>query len=168
MNRFFIATLLFTATLSAEPVAPALNGMTLPPDYKDWSVISMLYRTDTNTLRVVVGNDIAINAVRSGKIHPWPNGTSLAKLSWRTKIRANFENAIIPNKFEEVGLMIKDTDKFSSTGGWGFAQWLGKKTTPSGDNENFALECFACHIAVKENDYVFVEPAPLPNDDHAQ
>ncbi|CAK0780719.1 Cytochrome P460 [Gammaproteobacteria bacterium] len=164
LHTVALATLLFAATfpLAAEPVAPAPNGISLPSDYKDWRFITVLNRTDNNTLRVIVGNDTAIHAVREGQTHPWPNGAILGKLAWRTKIRANWESAIIPDKFQEVAFMIKDTDKFSTTGGWGFAKWVGKKLTPDGDDANFAQECFGCHTQVKDSDYVFIELAPLP------
>ncbi|CAK0738663.1 Cytochrome P460 [Gammaproteobacteria bacterium] len=155
--------LLVTVTTSfSESVAPSHNGISLPVDYRDWRIITVLHRTDNNNLRVVVGNDIAINAVRQGKTQPWPNGAILGKLAWRTKIRANWGNAVIPDKFQEVGFMIKDTEKFATTGGWGFAQWMGKTQKPYGDDANFVQECFGCHTLAKESDYVFVEPASLP------
>jgi len=161
---FFLTALLCvtTSTWSAELVAPAPNGISLPSDYQDWRIITVLHRTDNDNLRVVVGNDIAINAVRHGKTQPWPNGAILGKLVWRTKIRTNWGNAVIPDKFQEVGFMIRDTEKFAVTGGWGFAQWLGKNQTPYGNDANFVQECFGCHTLTKDTDYVFIEPAPLP------
>ncbi len=162
-NLYIVAALLVTqSVLAADSVAPAPNGIVLPTDYKDWRVISVLRRTDNDTLRVIVGNDRAIRAVREGQTKPWPNGATIGKLVWRTKTRPEWGDSIVPDKFQEVEFIFKDSEKFSTTGGWGFAKWLGKKQTPYGDDAHFVLECFGCHTLAKENDYVFVEPAPLP------
>ena len=61
----------------------APNGLSLPAGYKDWRVIAPSHRTDNNTLRVILGNDIAVKAAREGKTNPWPEGTMLGKLVWK-------------------------------------------------------------------------------------
>jgi hypothetical protein len=63
------AIMLSGATLASNAVKPAPNGIQLPADYKDWRVISVSHRTDNKTLRVIVGNDIAIKAAREGQIN---------------------------------------------------------------------------------------------------
>jgi len=45
---------------SAPPAAP--NGIEFPQGYQDWRVIGVSHRTDNNTLRIILGNDIAIEA----------------------------------------------------------------------------------------------------------
>ncbi len=157
-----LAATLVGSALAEESVAPAPNGITLPLDYKDWRVISVLQRTDNDTLRAIVGNDAAIAAVRSGNTKPWPDGAMIGKLVWRAKARPNWGDARVPDRFQEVEFMRKDRAKYPTTGGWGFAKWSGKRLTPFGDDANFALECFGCHTLVKDNDFIFVEPAPLP------
>ena len=54
----------------ADDIPPAPNGIDLPQDYKDWRVIASSHRTDNNTLRVILGNDIAVEAARSGATKP--------------------------------------------------------------------------------------------------
>lgn len=61
-------------------VLPAPNGITMPEGYKNWRLIAPSHRTDNNTLRVVLGNDIAIEAARTGKTNPWPDGAILGKV----------------------------------------------------------------------------------------
>ena len=58
----------------AGGVKPAPNGIELPKNYKDWKVISQSHRIDNNTLRIIIGNDTAIEDSREGKTNPWPNG----------------------------------------------------------------------------------------------
>jgi hypothetical protein len=59
-----------------------------------------------------------------------------------------------PRRF--VGVMVKDSQKYSETGGWGF----GKYDSGSRINTlNGAAQgaCFACHIPRKDQGYVFTE-----------
>lgn len=58
--------------------------------------------------------------------------------------------------------MTKDAKKFGSTGGWGYARWLGKEQKPYGKDAAFVQECVGCHTPVKDRDYVFTKPVALP------
>ncbi len=148
--------------LSKTEVLKAPNGISLPDGYKNWPIISSSHRTDNNTLRVILGNDEAIKAARSGKTNPWPDGSVLAKLVWKDAAHEKWPTATIPGKFVHAEFMIKDTKKFSATGGWGFARWIGLEQQPYGKDANFVQECYNCHLPVKNNDYVFTEPAKVP------
>ncbi|MEI6414007.1 MAG: cytochrome P460 family protein [Pseudomonadota bacterium] len=166
MNRLHflwaILPCIVAEALVAEPVAPAPNGINLPPGYQNWPIVTLLQRPDSGTLRAVIGNEVAMSAVRQGRIQPWPDGAILGKLIWNAKIRPDWENAVVPGRFLDVEFMIKDREKFAATGGWGYARWSGKRLTPYGDDAKFEQECFSCHAQAKEHDYVFNEPAPLP------
>lgn len=58
--------------------------------------------------------------------------------------------------------MTKDAAKFSATGGWGYARWLGKDQKPYGKDASFVQECVGCHTPVKDRDWVFTHPVQLP------
>ena len=146
----------------ATAVMPAPNGIELPKNYRDWRLISSSHRTDNNTLRVILGNDAAVAAARKGQTNPWPDGAILAKLVWKDTRHKAWEDATVPGKFIHAEFMLKDSKKYATTGGWGFARWLGKAQKPYGDDASFVEECFSCHTPVKNNDYVFTHPAPLP------
>jgi hypothetical protein len=150
------------AVLPAADVLPAPNGLVLPDGYKNWRIIASSHRTDNNTLRIILGNDKAIEAARVGRISPWPDGSVLAKLVWKDTIHPEWSAATIPGNFVHAEFMFKDTKKFASTGGWGFARWLGLEQKPYGKDADFAQECFGCHLPVKDNDYLFTRPAMLP------
>ncbi len=147
---------------AGETIKPAPNGITLPEAYKDWRVISISHRTDNNTMRTILGNDIAIKAARSGKTNPWPKGTILGKLVWKQKAEESWPTAIAPDKFVHAEFMFKDSKKYKATGGWGYARWLGLDQKPYGSDKNFTAECVACHTPVKDNDWVFTTPAKIP------
>lgn len=147
---------------SAYAVDPAPNGITLPQGYKDWKVISVSERTDNNTLRVILGNDTAIQAARAGKTNPWPDGAILGKLAWKNAIHPKWEKATVPGAFIQAEFMHKDSVKYAATGGWGYARWVGLDQKPYGKDASFALECVGCHTPVKDNDWVYTHPAPFP------
>ena len=142
------------------PAAP--NGINLPEGYQGWRLIASSCRTDNDTQRVILGNGVAIESARTGKTNPWPDGTILAKLVWKNTPHENWQAALVPGKFVHAEFMIKDSKNYASTGGWGFARWLGLDQKPYGKDDSFVQECFNCHIPVKSTDYVFTRPAQLP------
>jgi len=103
------------------PVQPAPYGIAFLSDYKNWKVISSTDRADTNTLKMILGNDVAMRAIADHKINPWPNGTVFAKVSWRQQPDAY--GLVRTGKFEQVAFMIKNSKIYASTAGWGWAQW---------------------------------------------
>jgi hypothetical protein len=151
-----------TMAFAQAVVAPAPNGITIPEGYKDWPVIGVSARTDNNTLRVIIGNDVAIEAARSGQTNPWPEGSILGKLVFPQRADPNWAAANVPDGFRHAEFMIKDSAAYAATGGWGYARWLGADQRPYGADANFAQECFACHTPVADRDYVFSTPATLP------
>jgi hypothetical protein len=134
----------------------------MPQGYKDWRVIGVSHRSDHESLRSILGNDIAVEAARSGHTNPWPEGAILAKLVWKYRTDENWEPATVPDTFTHVEFMVKDTAKYAETGGWGYARWLGLDQKPYGEDASFVEECTGCHDPVADRDYVFTEPAPLP------
>lgn len=157
-----LSVCLVGATAAADKVAPAPNGIALPEGYQDWRVIGVSHRTDNNTLRVIIGNDAAVAAARAGKIQPWPDGAVLGKLVWKDATDPHWDKATVPGAFVHAEFMFKDQAKYAATGGWGYARWLGTEQKPYGKDAQFAQECVSCHTPVKDQDYVFTRPAPMP------
>ncbi|RJQ47600.1 MAG: cytochrome P460 [Nitrospiraceae bacterium] len=168
MKRKLLLLMIFTifimgmAKAERPSVKPAPNGITMPEGYKDWRLIASSHRSDNNTMRVILGNDTAIKAARGGKTNPWPDGTTFAKLVWKNKTHEAWPTATVPGDLVHAEFMIKDSKKYESTGGWGFARWLGMEQKPYGKDADFVQECFGCHTPVKDNDYVFTHPAVIP------
>jgi len=75
----------FTAPASrrADGEAAPISGITIPPGYRDWKLISVAHEAgNNNDIRAVLGNDTAIKAYREQKL-PFPDGTMIARLAWR-------------------------------------------------------------------------------------
>ena len=146
----------------SKDILPAPNGIKQPIGLNNWRVIGTSYRTDNNTQRVILGNSIAIKAAKTGLTKPWPEGTILAKLVWKNTEHPQWNAAIVPNEFVHSEIMIKDSTKYKSTAGWGFARWKGLDQQPYGNEQSFEQECFSCHAHAKNSDHVFTIPAKTP------
>lgn len=143
------------------PAAP--NGIAFPADYADWRVISISHRVDNHSMRVILGNDIAVQAARSGQTNPWPDGAILGKVVWKETSATDWTSAVVPNQFVHAEFMFKDSKKWAANGtGWGWARWLGTEQTPYGKDAEFSQECIGCHTPVKGQDWVFTKPALFP------
>ena len=146
--------------LAAElPVAP--NGIAIYPDYLSWKVVAPSYREDKGQIRVITGNETAVAALRAGR-KPLPDGSVLAKVSWKAEKHPNFPVATEPGAFAQVEFMVKDAKKYKDTGGWGFARFVGNELKPYGKDAGFVGECFGCHLPVAGNDYLFTKIVRTP------
>jgi hypothetical protein len=70
------------ASGQADGEAARIFGVKIPPGYRDWRLISVAHEEgNPNDLRAILGNDVAIQASREGKL-PYPDGTIIARLAW--------------------------------------------------------------------------------------
>ena len=142
-------------------VAP-LSGVRIPPGYRDWRLISVAREEGSlDDLRAILGNDTAITAYREGKL-PFPDGTIIARLAWAYESSEENNEAFgRPQSFvagapkNGVQFMVKDSTRYASTGGWGFAQFNDGKAA----NEAVHNPCFACHQSAGARDFVFTRYA---------
>jgi len=148
---------LSAVSIAAYAETPAGQGGKMEyGEYKDWPVLGVSHRTEKNTLRAIVGNEIAIKAARSGNTQPWPDGSIIAKVVWKQRVHPHWPSAIVPGEFSAAEAMVKDSKKYAETGGWGFGHWEGRKLVMN--NKEKSAECFACHMPVKDADYVYTLP----------
>jgi mono/diheme cytochrome c family protein len=139
-----------------DKVKPEWNGVAFDPSFKSWKPLSTTDRGDNNTFRFILGNDIAVKAVQSGKISPWPDGARLAKIAWQQELGG--DGLVHPGKFVQVELMIKDAQLYKATEGWGWGRWRGMDLKPYGTDAGFVNECTVCHLPVTGNDFVYTLP----------
>ncbi|WP_027710396.1 cytochrome P460 family protein [Zooshikella ganghwensis] len=145
--------------VASENTAEMSHGIEYPNGWQSWSTIAVSHRTDNNTLRVILGNEIAVKAARSGKVDPWPEGSILGKVVWKDTELGNWKSAIAPGNFVHAEFMFKDSNKYTKTYGWGWARWVGLEQEPFNKG---AQVCTSCHSPVKERDWVFTDPAQFP------
>jgi hypothetical protein len=155
----------YTAPASgqADGEAAPIPGVIILPGYRDWRLISVAHEEgNLNDLRAILGNDIAIKAYREAKL-PFPDGTVISRLAW-SYVPSEENNRAFgrPQSFvagppkNGVQFMVKDSGKYASTGGWGFAQFDDGKPA----DEAVLKTCFPCHSGIKARDLVFTHYAP--------
>lgn len=67
---------------------------------------------------------------------------------------------VLEGKRRIVDVMVKDSQKYSDTGGWGFEEFEGDSKTQRNIKEQANSQCFSCHKLKKEKDFVFSEFRP--------
>jgi len=163
-----VGVVAFLATTSrdgtAQEAAPIFVTK-IPPGYRDWKVVSVAHEEgDLNDIRAVLGNDVAINAYRAGKL-PFPEGAIVGRIAWshvpseennKSFGRAQSFVAGAPTAYY-LQFMVKDSKKYAATGGWGYSSFdKDGKPSPESDMKT----CFPCHQAIKDRDYIFTRYAP--------
>jgi hypothetical protein len=146
----------------ADDEAVPIFGIKIPSGYRDWRLISVAHEEgNLHSFAAILGNDVAIKAYRERKL-PYPDGTIIAALHYshvpseeNDKVFGN-PQSFVPGPPTNVQFMVKDSKKYASTGGWGFAHFQDDK--PSND-EAFMKTCFPCHNQVKARDLVFTRYA---------
>jgi hypothetical protein len=157
------------ASGDADGEASPIYGVRIPGEFRDWRLISVnhLAGASLKQVRAQLGNDIAVKAFREGK-RPFPDGTIIAALHWN-EASSDENNKVLAVGFPGAGLqsfvaqspvnvqfMVKDSKKYTATGGWGFADFTNGKP----GNEALHNTCFPCHQPAKDRDYVFTRYAP--------
>ncbi|MGD8630886.1 MAG: cytochrome P460 family protein [Gammaproteobacteria bacterium] len=157
-----LAILLLSVTpgvYAADMMPAPSNGISYPEGWQNWAAIAVSHRTDNNTLRVILGNAVAVQAARAGNTNPWPDGAILAKVVWKDSQLDAWKAATVPGEFVHAEFMFKDSTKYTDSYGWGWARWVGLEQKPF---EKGMAVCIACHTPVKDRDWVFTDPASFP------
>jgi hypothetical protein len=165
-----IAVLATRAAISAQDryTLKVPNGLAFSEfkGYESWQVISISHNGDL--IAVILGNPAMIDAYKAGvpgNGKPFPEGAKMAKIHWNPKKNESYPGQpLVPNTLHDIDFMVKDSERFSDSGGWGYGEFeyeaasdtfrLGTRTDqpPQG---NDATCGFACHTVVKKQDYVF-------------
>ncbi|MDN7676198.1 cytochrome P460 family protein [Burkholderia oklahomensis] len=139
------------------PAASPIYGVTIPDGYRKWEMIAPAEEAaPLDELRVVLGNPAAVKAIERATL-PFPDGAVLVKLAYKRKPSVEFAPATVPGPATTVQVMVKDSRRYASTGGWGFGRFVNGAPADEAQHRT----CFACHQArVKDRDFVFTRFAP--------
>src|SRR5437763_13666166 len=162
MALSILAALPFAAGHAEDDASPVF-GVKIPAGYREWRLISVAHEEcSLNDLRAILGNDVAFKASRHEQL-PYPDGTIIARLAWTydpleesSKAFGRAQSFVAGPPKNGVQFMVKDSSRYASSGGWGFAQFDNGK--PAG--EAVHNTCFACHGTVKARDFVFNHYSP--------
>jgi hypothetical protein len=157
-----VLAFLALASGRADDQAVPIFGITIPHGYRDWRLVSVAHEEGTlHSFAAILGNDVAIKAYREEKL-PYPDGTIIAALHYghvpseeNDKVFGD-PQSFVPGPPTNVQFMVKDSKKYASTGGWGFAHF-DKDGKPG--SEALLKTCAPCH-AKASRDFVFTRYAP--------
>jgi hypothetical protein len=138
--------------------------------YEGWQPIAISH--NGAMLALILGNRVMIDAYKAGipgNGKPFPDGAKMAKIHWNaTKNEAYPGQPTVPGALHDTDFMMKDSQRFADSGGWGFAEFEYDATSdtfrpgilsdhpPQGNDAKCGL---ACHMIVKNRDYVFTQYA---------
>jgi hypothetical protein len=160
-----------TAIASSNDVSP-LFGIAIPARYRDWKLVSVAReKGNLNDIRAVLGNDLAIKGYREGTAS-FPDGAIIARIAW-TYVPSKDNDRVLgkPQSFVAgsaadlpdwyLEFMVKDSQRYAATGGWGYAQFDKNGKTA---DEALMKTCAPCHQAgnkiANAHDFVFTRYAP--------
>jgi Cytochrome P460 len=127
--------------------------------YEDWSAVSSAHQDDI--LKVIVANPQMIAAYKAGvplNGQTFPEGSRIVKLQWKQKKSTEAQFAVdVPDYFAQAFVMEKDSKRFPTTGGWGYAVFNYDRASNkfTADPKSLSDCGNACHTAVKTKDYIF-------------
>lgn len=130
-----------------------------PDGYRDWRHVKSMVISEGHPLFSAFGgihhiyaNEPALKGYATGR---FPDG---AVIVFDLLEAVAQDHAISESMRKVLGVMHKDTKRWSATGGWGFEGFAGDSTSDRVVGDDAAKKCFACHIAQKSRDYVFSAP----------
>jgi len=135
--------------------------------YEAWQVVAI--SQNDKLVAVILANSVMIDAYLAGipgNGKSFPDGAKMAKVHWNPKKNQYFPDTTVPGTLHDVDFMVKDSNRFADSGGWGWAAFnynAASDTFTPGTladeppQANDAKCGFACHTIVKTRDYIFTE-----------
>jgi hypothetical protein len=135
--------------------------------YEGWQTVSLSH--SEKLIAVILANPLMISAYASGipgNGLPFPDGSKMAKIHWNPKKHETFTTTTVPGTLHDVDFMVKDSQRFADSAGWGWAAFKYDVASdtftpftlasqpPQGNDAKCGL---ACHTIAKTKDYVFTD-----------
>jgi hypothetical protein len=126
--------------------------------YEKWQAVSVSQSGDV--FAVILVNPVMIDAYQAGvpgNGKPFPDGSKMAKIHWKTKKSAEAPApTTVPDTLHDVDFMVRDSKRFAKGGNWGYAEFDYDSATDTFKPNGSGADCgFACHTIVAKKDYVF-------------
>ena len=150
--------LLLIVALAAQPTG---EQVPFPKGFRDWFVVnSMIITKDSpifdqlGGMHIIYVNAKGLPTLKKNGPFPYPDGTIFADDVHQFSLK---DGAYVEGDKKVVAVMVKDSKKYSTTGGWGFQVWSGgdvaKPLVP--DTAHSVEACFKCHTPQKDHDFTF-------------
>lgn len=155
MRRFLIACAAVASAAAAMPAA-ADPPVPYPKGYRSWAHVKSMVIQPGHALYDAFGgihhlyaNAAALKGYKQGR---FPDGSVIVFDLLDAK---SADQTVQEGPRKIVGVMMKDSKRWASTGGWGYEGFKGDSTTDRAVGDKAASACHQCHMAQQKQDYVF-------------
>lgn len=136
--------------------ADAGESVPYPDGFREWvhvksAVITpshAAYKTEGD-LHHIYANKLAVEGYRTGT---FADGAFIAYELLETRETAGL---VSEGPRKRLDVMMRDSRRYTSTGGWGFERWYGDSRTERNVGDRAAKMCFGCHQKQKDQGFVF-------------
>jgi hypothetical protein len=157
MFLFIIAGCLLVVVLNSfiSPVA----SVEYPQDYPQWRHIKTHIVGPSNPAWPKYGGFVHYyaneKAVQGFKTDTWQDGAVLV-----VEVRESKENKgdYTPGNRKFIDVMVRDSKKYATTGGWGFEEFMDADNGKPALDEEGQKKCFNCHSSRAGERLVFTSP----------
>jgi len=147
--RFGRAVLLLAALCTAV-------AATYPNAFRTWTHVKSALITQTHPaaqseggLHHIYANAKAVEGYRSGQ---FPDGSTIVYELLETTEK---NGVISEGARRRVDVMIRDSERYKSTDGWGYERFIGANDSNNILDEAAAAQCHQCHSRAREHGSVF-------------
>ena len=127
-----------------------------PTGYRQWFHVNTMIVDKASPMFEAIGgmhnvhiNGVGLPALKKGG--PYPNKTMFVTDLHDFMVT---DGSYVEGPLKGIALMLKDSKKYASTGGWGFQAWAGGDPAKPLATDP-AKQCFECHQPKKDQDYVY-------------
>jgi len=136
--------------------AGSADDMKPPTGYRQWFHVNTMIVDKASPLFEALGgmHNVHVNSVGQAALKkggPYPDETVFVTDLHEFAVS---DGTYVEGALKGLAVMVKDSKKYASTGGWGFQFWVGGDPTKPVVTDA-AKQCFACHQPKKDQDYVY-------------
>jgi len=149
-------TLVMTFSWTFPQRAAPDSTVPYPNGYRKWVHVGTTlvgpqspFFASSGGIHHIYANEKAVKGYETGT---FPDGSIVVFDLLDTK---ELNGATIEGRRKRLDVMVKDAQRFPSTGGWGFERFLGDTETNPALTAEQKANCFSCHEKRKGQDYVF-------------
>ena len=153
-SGFLLMTIIGLTLFTGIGAAPQSNEVAYPEGYRDWTHVKTMIVEPGHPLydpfggiHHIYANEKALEGYKNGK---FPDG---AVIVFDLLDLDQSDNAVTEGSRKFVGVMQKNSKLFPETSGWGFESFKGDSMERA--VTDMKADCFSCHYARIESDYVF-------------
>ncbi|HEY4060622.1 MAG TPA: cytochrome P460 family protein [Puia sp.] len=148
-----IVLILFSGWLTVAAISfrsPGNEEVPYPEGYRAWThVKSALDAKSHAAFHHIYGNAKAIEGYKTG------NFADGSVLVFDVLEAVSKDSLVNEGTRKQIDVMVRNTDRYKSTGGWGYEEFGGDSKTERRIGVLAVTSCYNCHKQRKDNDNVF-------------